>query len=509
MADTILLVDDEEDIRDILKLTLTDRGYSVLTAENGAQGLKLFKEHRPPIVISDIKMPGMDGITLLEKIKNEDPDAEIIMITGHGDMNLAINSFRREAVEFIVKPIDINTLDSALKKVHEKISIRDQLRQYTGKLETMVHDKAVKIREIEQRLESTGKAEDLVSEKGGFNELFDDLPFYITLQNRDLVYEAMNLQFRKDFGDDSGRHCYQVRFNEDNPCENCPVLNTFETGRSCQGEMELSNAEKEKFNVFYWTAPVRDANDRITHVMMMMTNMLQILQSHDHLASLGLMISTVSHGIKGLLTGLDGGLYLIESGLNRENPDTAREGLAIVKRLIENIRRMVLDILFYAKDRDLKFEPVDVGEFAEDLAATVEKKIKDHDIALEKQFSPDCGTIEIDENYLHTAMVNILDNAVDACIEDRGKESLRIEFKAYPEDDRVVFEINDNGVGMDEKTQNRIFSLFYSAKGKKGTGLGLFVTNHIIGKHGGDIHVESAPGEGTRFSIRIPKQRPD
>ena len=110
---TLLLVDDEEDIRDILWIPLTDMGYNVYSAESGEKGLDVFRKNRPPIVITDIKMPGMDGIELLKTLKHEDPDVEVIMITGHGDMNLAIQSLRDDAADFITKPINVEALQAA------------------------------------------------------------------------------------------------------------------------------------------------------------------------------------------------------------------------------------------------------------------------------------------------------------------------------------------------------------------------------------------------------------
>ena len=94
MEETILLVDDEEGIRKVLGISLEDSGYTVHTAENGEKALEIFKKVRPPIVLTDIKMPGMSGIHLLQKIKSVNPDTEVIMITGHGDMDLAIESLK-------------------------------------------------------------------------------------------------------------------------------------------------------------------------------------------------------------------------------------------------------------------------------------------------------------------------------------------------------------------------------------------------------------------------------
>ena len=120
MEQKILLVDDEEGIRKVLSISLTDIGYRVLASENGEEALKLFKEMQPQIVLTDIKMPGMDGIELLKKIKAESPDTEVIMITGHGDMELAIQSLKFDATDFITKPINDEPLEIALKKLGYK-----------------------------------------------------------------------------------------------------------------------------------------------------------------------------------------------------------------------------------------------------------------------------------------------------------------------------------------------------------------------------------------------------
>ena len=104
MDERILIVDDEEDIRVVLRISLTDLGYEVFTAESGDEALRIIKEVDPPIVLTDIRMPVMDGIELLRKIKHENPETEVIMITGHGDMDLAIKSLKHEATDFITNP---------------------------------------------------------------------------------------------------------------------------------------------------------------------------------------------------------------------------------------------------------------------------------------------------------------------------------------------------------------------------------------------------------------------
>lgn len=368
--ETILLVDDEPDIREVLQTALADSGYDVLLAENGEEALKVFTESRPSIVITDIKMPIMDGIELLQRIKRQDIETEVVMITGHGDMDLAIKSLKYEATDFITKPINVEALDIALQRVQDKITMRRKLQAYTTHLEKLLREKS---------------------------------------------------------------------------------------------------------------------------------------ELQDHLSSLGLMIGSISHGIKGLLTGLDGGMYLLEGGLKAKDQARIDDGWQTVKMMVERIRRMVMDILFYAKKRELQWEDVDVLNFAEEVARIVEAKLKDEPIQLKRSFAASGIDCRIDPGYVHAALMNIFENAMDACKRDNSKEFHQITFIVQSDDQHIRFAVADNGIGMDEQTQARLFTEFFSSKGRKGTGLGLFIANQIIKQHGGTINVSSAPGRGSKFSIKIPR----
>jgi DNA-binding NtrC family response regulator len=142
MDHTVLVVDDEEDIRYALDIYLSHMGYKVLKAENGEEAISLFKVFSPAIILTDIKMPGMDGIELLGKIKQENPDAEVIMITGHGDMALAIDSIRNDATDFVLKPINDDALEIALKRAKDRMSVRQQLKECKEKLKQLVAENA-------------------------------------------------------------------------------------------------------------------------------------------------------------------------------------------------------------------------------------------------------------------------------------------------------------------------------------------------------------------------------
>ncbi|WP_300461531.1 hybrid sensor histidine kinase/response regulator [Desulfobacula sp.] len=366
---SILIVDDEEDIRDILEIALMDIGYVVFLAENGEKAFEIFKSKQPDIVITDIKMPVMNGIELLRQIKRENPATEVLMITGHGDMDLTIRSLKYEAIDFITKPINVDILEIAVEKAVEKIISRQKLLEYTQKLELLILEKS---------------------------------------------------------------------------------------------------------------------------------------KMADHLSSLGLMIGTISHNIKGLLTNLDGGVYVVRSGLKKKDTNTVQEGVDLLEQAIERIKKMIMDILLYSKERKLNRTVIDTRGFMGQIKQTIELKLKGTGIAFHCNDTQCPETMRLDEEFFMAALINILDNAIDACLADGDKKEHVIRFEILKKTDQLVFHIHDNGCGMDTQTKEKIFNLFFSSKGTKGTGFGLYISNSIIKQHGGSIHVMSKKGKETDFKIILP-----
>jgi signal transduction histidine kinase len=131
----LLVIDDERSILEMLELSLSREGYKVLTAENGEKGVECFKEERPKLVLTDIKMPGIDGIEVLKRIKAIDPEAEVIVITGHGDMDTAISALQNQASDFVTKPIRDDVLMVSLQRAEKRVRMSEQLKTYTENLE--------------------------------------------------------------------------------------------------------------------------------------------------------------------------------------------------------------------------------------------------------------------------------------------------------------------------------------------------------------------------------------
>ncbi len=339
-----------------------------------------------------------------------------------------------------------------------------------------------------------------------YQQLFDEAPCFITVQDRNLRIQAANSRFRQEFGPATGGLCYQVYCKAERPCFGCPILKTFEDGRSHQCELTVRAKNGDPVKVVIWTAALRNATGEIEGVMEMATDITELSRMQEHLASLGMLIASLSHGIKGLLTALDGGVYKVNAGFRKNDEGMIHAGWSKVTELIGRIKGMVLDILFYAKKRELQLREISAAELAEQVADAVTPKAEHLGVGLVTEIAPDVGTFCVDSVVLSAAMVNILENAVDACVEDKGKCAHKVIFRARPDASGVFFEIEDNGCGMKEDTLARLFSVFFSTKGSRGTGLGLFIAKAAVDQHGGRIGAVSEPGHGSAFRIWIPRK---
>ena len=119
MTRKVLIIDDEKPTLAMFALFLEAYGFEVLSAENGEDGIMVFEKEKPSIVFTDIKMPGMDGFEVLKRIKTNAPNAVVIVITGHGDKELAKKAFDLKATDFIYKPVQKEALDAALLRAEK------------------------------------------------------------------------------------------------------------------------------------------------------------------------------------------------------------------------------------------------------------------------------------------------------------------------------------------------------------------------------------------------------
>ena len=655
MNETLLLVDDEDGIRTVLGISLADAGYTVMTAAGVDEALDVFAKRRPDIILTDIKMPGRTGIDLLKAVKERDSDVEVIMLTGHGDLELAIQSLKLDATDFLTKPVNDDVLAHALARASERIRMRRELREYSENLEAMVRDQSARLVEAERQLaalqimdgissglrslsstlaregtdappdeqyaddlfnmlpcfvsvhnnerrivainrlyrerlgdltglpsdapyvrrDATDKsscpvdrvlemgvgqraAEALIDKNGNelpvsvyavpiynnegdvelilelavdasevrrlreelrltrerYRRLFEESPSYAAVIDRSMRVVEANRRFRADFGAAEGLPCHELYMHRSTPCPDCPAKRSFEDGLVHQAETVVTASDGRKVNVLVVTSPLHDADGNISAVMELSTDITELRSLQDHLSQLGLLLGSTAHGIKGLLTALDGSIYRMGSGLRQGNTDRVEDAFGDMRLLVGRLRKMVLDILYYSKNRALAWEEVSLAAFAEENAALVEGKAAEQGVRLVRDFgdlAKNDVVFEADAGAVSSALVNILENAVEACMANPRppEEGGTVTFSVRHDAETVRFVVRDNGAGMDRETREKLFTLFFSSKGSAGTGIGLYVAGQVVKQHGGSIRVESEPGAGAAFTLSLPRRLPD
>ncbi len=538
----LLLIDDEEGIRKVLSISLKSDGYGVTTAANGQQGIDLFQKEFFPIVLTDIKMPGMDGIEVLRRIKEINPEVEVIVITGHGDMESAIQSLHLGASDFITKPVSDQLLSIALKRAEERLKTKKTLNNYANDLWNMVKEKTEEIKrryEFEDKLVqrsidgivATDKEENIIIFNPAAEKMFgytvneaksamnagDFYPEGITQKISD-VFAGKDRKASDIFVGDKASviaksgESVPVRFS-------CAML--YEGGKPIgsvgffQDLREIKRLEKE-------------------------------LIKSERLAATGQTVAGLAHGIKNILNGLKGGVYIVNTALKKGAADWAPEnkidyskpsalplqprslkriidinnekerqqkklktGWEMVERNIHKVSDLVMDLLSYSKEREPEYEKYNPNIIADEVCDLMESKAKEYNIDLLRDIDRKMGEIYLDQKGIHSCLLNLVSNAIDACIFDSDTQKhwhVKVRTRREKESG-TAFEVIDNGCGMDEETQSKIFAEFFSTKGTRGTGLGLLVTQKIVNEHGGTMDVASQPGKGTIFTIRLPGKK--
>src|SRR5689334_9667463 len=142
----ILIVDDDASVRDVISVLLQEEGYECRTASSAEAALDIAAAEAPPLVISDMKMPGRDGIWLLEAFRERYPETAVIMLTGYGDTEAAVDCLRRGAVDYLLKPPKLTDLIRAIERALAKRRIEVARKRYQKKLERKVRDRTTELR---------------------------------------------------------------------------------------------------------------------------------------------------------------------------------------------------------------------------------------------------------------------------------------------------------------------------------------------------------------------------
>ena len=227
----------------------------------------------------------------------------------------------------------------------------------------------------------------------------------------------------------------------------------------------------------------------------------QALVQAERLAAIGQTIATLSHHIKNILQGVRGGSYLIEMGLKDFNEEVVRKGWNIVDKNQTKIYNLVMDMLTVSKERQPAMVEADLNETVADVCELMQARATELDIQFERRLADDVPASYFDPDGIHRAVLNIVSNAMDA-VEGREDARVIVSTEFDPRGGALNVLVSDNGPGIPQELLGKIFQVFESTKGARGTGLGLAVSRQIIREHGGDILVESLPGQGSLFVLK-------
>ncbi len=233
----------------------------------------------------------------------------------------------------------------------------------------------------------------------------------------------------------------------------------------------------------------------------------------ERMAAIGETVASLSHSIKNILQGLKGGADVVEIGLHKGDLDISRNGWGILRRNLDRIASLTMNMLTFSRKLQLQLELTHINKIARDIAQLMEKVCEEKGVALIVDADPEMPPVSVDPSLIHQAIVNLVANAIEAVEPETGAVTVRVAFNESRPDKKkagavlrpaVVISVIDNGPGIPQDRLAWIFEPFNTTKGLKGTGLGLAVTKRIAYEHMGRIRVESTPGQGSVFKVILP-----
>jgi signal transduction histidine kinase len=228
------------------------------------------------------------------------------------------------------------------------------------------------------------------------------------------------------------------------------------------------------------------------------------VNERDRLAAMGETIAIISHAVKNILQGLQGGAGAIELAIDRGDLDLAREGWPILSRNLDRIHDLTFNMLAWSRTSQLNLKPGSLARLVDEVVALQTSTFDSRRISLESNCPP-MADVPFDPAAMYQALLNLVLNALEAAPPRHGH--VRIETSLDLDREEAVLAITDNGPGIPVQQQSSVFEPFASTRGQRGTGLGLAVSRRIVAAHGGRLVLYCDPGRETRFEIRLPTRR--
>ena len=474
MSGRILLVDDDAALLDALPkaLRLRMNGLQIDTSETAFDALERIRETDYDAIVSDIKMPGMDGLALLHEIRELRPRTPTLMITGHGERDLAVQALRGGAYDFVQKPIDRDYFVASLERA---IELRRLARQ--------VEEQQIALERHARVLEHVDDGVFLVDDDG-FLQHWNPAAHAITGIRPD---EAL------------GRQAETVLPGWEVVAPLIPV-----GAAPGPGSVEAKVVPLELDGRELWLAVSGVSfSDGTVYAFRSLTEERAL----DELK--GEFIATVSHELRTPLAAIYGSAQtLLRTDL--ELDDSGRKRLLdVIAQEAERLSRIADEILFAGKLDTGQFSLGEQGFDVRTLAQDVVEEMRSafaaqENISIELAVPDTIETVAGDPDKLRQVLINLIDNAVKY-----SPDGGRIEVAIEPREAGVRIVVKDEGIGIAPPHQRRIFGKFYRVdpdltRGVGGTGLGLYICRELVRLMEGRLTVSSEEGKGSTFVVDLP-----
>ncbi len=505
----IVLIDDEEDIRDVMTITLEDAGYHVMTAENGQEGLQLCKDTSPQIVITDIRMPKMDGITFLKELKRHNPDIEVIVVTAFGEIEIAIQALQLDASDFITKPINDEALHMALKRAQYRYNVRKELKDHAALLE---RENAETTQELIQTISfQKNLIESSMDGIMGCNEKKIVITYNKAIEqilgfSKEAVLNEMTFD-RFFIPEDEQRLKSELTSDSYGGIDRLFLYETHllhQTGEKIPVQLSaVVLAEKgQKNGLVCFFRDLREIHKLEREI----DDQARVLHQ-DKMMSLGRLAASVVHEINNPLFGILNYLQLmgriIKRGpLSGDQSEKFQRYLDIVEGETSRCSQIISSLLTFSRKSPPSFDKVQIDDLLNRCIVLCRHKLQLSNISLTHTVEQGTPPVYGDFNQLQQCIFNLVFNAIDA-MPDGG--NIDLDGRHDPAKDKIIITVSDSGPGISQDDIHQIFEPFFTTKNEGyGVGLGLSTVYGIMERHNGSINVENNPGKGAISILEFP-----
>lgn len=482
----VLIIDDERGLRIGTKRILQGEGYEVDTAENGTEGIELGTKNDYDLAIIDLKMPDIDGIEVLKKIKKARPNTICYIATAFASFDTAIEATKLGAQSYIPKPFTTEELIKHLETGYEKrllILESEKLR-----------------REREERLL------EIAYEKSRLNTIVSSIIDGVIVVNKKgelVLFNPASLKYFELNEIIIGEKILGILPKEVSELINKILTSERYENKSYTTQVELK-PNRELF-VEVTCSPVPHPDGSLAGVVTVINNITE-LKKVEYIKSQ--FVSMVAHELKAPIAAVMGFMNLILDENINIKPEQEKDYISRSTKRLQGLIEMVNDLLdisrmeIKTKEREIKL--ISIAEIIKSNVEFLELELKKKGITVSMNFEESLPTIKADYNEINRLFTNILSNAMKY-----NKEKGRIEISVSKSGNYIISKISDTGIGMKPEDKDKMFQEFFRVKNEQtrnipGTGLGLSIVKRIIDSYSGKIEVDSEYGKGTTFIIKFP-----